>query len=358
MVTAVAAFLAGAGLFAIAARGARAGTIHFLTGNMASALIVGSLAFACFVAALTFLMPGRLRRVVRAGEQPRLRPLVRLGAICVLFVLLIGAAVTDRAAGERILGLVPHTALWPVALAFAILFTLAFILPGLAYRTDPVEPSPVPSVPRAPRPLPKLAWSVKDLRSPALRRVLQAAFWAYIALVGFAFYAWAFTSVLPDPSIIEANRKYIIVTILLSTLVMGLPIVRARLSDGARDRLTHFRVKVPIFLGLLMFNGLAAVNLPERALPIAANWVLGHREESREVLVVEAKPRSGQRGCGAKIVVLLTPETGRRYDLCHMPKSIAEAAHPGDTLLLQGQSAGYGLVLERATLKGHADQGA
>ena len=325
---------------------------------MASALIVGSLAFACFVAALTFLMPGRLRRVVRAGEQPRLRPLVRLGAICVLFVLLIGAAVTDRAAGERILGLVPHAALWPVALAFALLFTLAFILPGLAYRTDPAVTSPVPSVPRAPRPLPKLAWSVKDLRSPALRRVLQAAFWAYIALVGFAFYAWAFTSVLPDPSIIEANRKYIIVTILLSTLVMGLPIVRARLSDGARDRLTHFRVKVPIFLGLLMFNGLAAVNLPERALPIAANWVLGDREESREVLVVEAKPRSGQRGCGAKIVVLLTPETGRRYDLCHMPKPIAEAARPGDKLLLHGQSSGYGLVLERATLKGDARQGA
>ena len=175
MVTAVAAFLAGAGLFAIAARGIRAGTIHFLTGNMASALIVGSLAFACFVAALTFLMPGRLRRVVRAGEQPRLRTLVRLGAICVLFVLLIGAAVTDRAAGERILGLVPHAALWPVALAFALLFTLAFILPGLAYRTDPAVTSPVPSVPKAPRPLPKLAWSVNDIRSPALRRVLQTA---------------------------------------------------------------------------------------------------------------------------------------------------------------------------------------
>ncbi len=319
---------------------------------MASALIAGSLAFACFVAALTFLMPGRLRRVVRAGEQPRLRPLVRLGAICVLFVLLIGAAVTDRAAGERILGLVPHAALWPVALAFALLFTLAFILPGLAYRTDPAVTSPVPSVPKAPRPLPKLAWSVNDIRSPALRRVLQTAIWAYIALVGFAFYAWAFASVLPDPSILEANRKYLTGTILLSTLVMSLPLLRARLSDDTRDRLTHFRVKAPILLGLLMFNGLMAMSLPERALPIAANWVLGDREESREVLVVESKPRSGQRGCGTKIVVVLNPETGRRYDLCHMPKTIAEAARPGDKLLLHGQSSGYGLVLERATLKG------
>ena len=284
MVTAVAAFLAGAGLFAIAARGIRAGTIHFLTGNMASALIVGSLAFACFVAALTFLMPGRLRRVVRAGEQPRLRTLVRLGAICVLFVLLIGAAVTDRAAGERILGLVPHAALWPVALAFALLFTLAFILPGLAYRTDPAVTSPVPSVPKAPRPLPKLAWSVNDIRSPALRRVLQTAIWAYIALVGFAFYAWAFASVLPDPSILEANRKYLTGTILLSTLVMSLPLLRARLSDDTRDRLTHFRVKAPILLGLLMFNGLMAMSLPERALPIAANWVLGRRTLQRRAL--------------------------------------------------------------------------
>ena len=39
-------------------------------------------------------------------------------------------------------------------------------------------------------------------------------------------------------------------------------------------------------------------------------------------------------------------------------KPIAEAARPGDKLLLHGQSSGYGLVLERATLKGAARQGA
>lgn len=348
-VTAVAAVMAGAGLFAIAARAMHAAVIHLATGNAASAVIVGVIALCCFLAALIFLMPSLLRRLIQAGEEPRHRPAIRLGAIVVLFTLLIAAKVTDRAAADRILGLVPHAALWPATLGVALLFTLAFILPGFAYSTGAAGASDPSRVPDTPRTESKLAWSVNNLRSPFLRRAVQALGIGYLALIVLAFYAWAFASVLPDPAILAANRKYLMVTILLPTLAMALPIWRAAITGDAKGTRTHLNVKAPIILGLLLFNGLMAVSLPERALPIVANLALGAHDERREVVVVEAKPRSGQRGCGAKIVVLLDRGTGREYDLCHMPRALAEKARPGDRLVLHGLSAGYGLVLERAT---------
>lgn len=170
-VTAVAAVLAGAALFAIAARGVGAGAIHLLRGHAGQAVIVGVLSAGCFLGALAFLLPGRLRRIIRAGEERRYRVPVTFAATVVLFTILIAAAVTDRASGERILGLVPPAALWPATLAFAALFTLAFILPGLAYRTGPNLPANTPEVPQ---PAPELAWSAKNFRSPLLRRTVLA----------------------------------------------------------------------------------------------------------------------------------------------------------------------------------------
>jgi len=358
IVTALAALMAGAALFAIAARGIWASVSHALTGNAGNALLVGLIAVACFLAALAFLVPGWFRRIIRTGEQRRYRMPVTFGASVVLLVIAFGAAVTDRASGDQISGLVPHKALLPATLAFAALFCLAFIVPGLAYRMNPDGKASLPDASRAPRPAPKLAWSVDNLGSPGLRRAVQASGLVYVALAGLAFYAWAFASVLPDPAIVEANRRFISLSILLPTLVIGLPLWRAPITGGAGGRLDHFKAKGPALLGLLMFNGLMAVNLPERALPILASWVMPGHVDSRAVTVVAAKPRSGQRGCGAKIVILLNPATGRQYDLCHMPHDVARKARPGDGLILHGTSAGFGLVLERATLIPQPDDSA
>lgn len=349
-VTVMAALLAGAGLFAIAARGMHAAAIHVATGNTGSAMSVGIIASGSFLAALAFLMPSLRRRVIQAGGESGNRPAIRLGAIVVLFTLLIAAMVTDRAAGDRILGLVPHAALWPVTLGVALLFTLAFIFPGFAFRNGAAPASGRSRASETPRPSPKLVWTVHQLRSPVVRRAVQALAIAYFGLIGLAFYAWAIASVLPDPAILEANRKYLWMTILVPTLAMAIPIWRAAITGDMQDRATHLKLKAPIILGALLFNVLMAISLPERALPIVANIALGAQEESREVIVLEAKPRSGQRGCGAKIVVLLDRETKRDYDLCHMPRHLAEMAVPGDRLVLHGLSAGYGLVLKRATI--------
>lgn len=155
---------------------------------------------------------------------------------------------------------------------------------------------------------------------------------------------------LPDPAIIATNRRYLALSIALPTLAIAIPLWRIPITGTAQGREAHFRAKAPVILGLLLFNGLMAIGLRERALPIVANAVLGAREESRAVTVVEARPRSGLRGCGAKIVVLLDPGTGRHYDLCRMPKELAEKARPGDRLILHGRTAGYGLVLKAAAL--------
>ena len=152
IVTALAALMAGAALFAIAARGIWASVSHALTGNAGNALLVGLIAVACFLAALAFLVPGWFRRIIRTGEQRRYRMPVTFGASVVLLVIAFGAAVTDRASGDQISGLVPHKALLPATLAFAALFCLAFIVPGLAYRMNPDGKASLPDASRAPRP--------------------------------------------------------------------------------------------------------------------------------------------------------------------------------------------------------------
>lgn len=324
--------MAGLSLFGIAATGARAVTSHLWYGDLRSALIVGTLAALCFAASLIFLMPGRLRRLIalRAGSFAQV-----FFAIVVLFVVLVATAVVERGAGEKVLGLVPRGFIVPISATLSILFFVAFVFPGIAYPASIKNKAPRPA-----GPAPKLVPVDNTLLSPWLRFALRALAIAHVALWGLAFWAWAFATVIPEPAIIEANRKYIVLTLLLSILPLGTFLALAPITNGS-TRQDHLRVKLPVLLGLLLGNGLAAVVLPERVLPKVANAVLGASWETRPYAVVSSTAKSGLKGCRVKVVILLNPATGRKYDLCGVSKTIAERARPGATLNVLGKTSGY-----------------
>ena len=343
-ITTATALMAGLALFAIAASGVRAVTSHLWYGNFRSALIVGTIAALCFAASLMFLMPGQRRRIIAAGEAPNYRPVVRLAASLVMFAVLIAAAVLERGAGDKTFGLVPRGLIFPASLAFAMLLLVTFIYPGLAYRlSDRPRTEPRPE----PRPAPEMALQAINLRSPVLRLGLRLLGIGYLVLVALAFYFWLFAKVIPHPAIIEANRSYFALSLLLLSLPIAIPVLRTPITGDGTAWTDHLRAKWAAMLGLVMFNSLIVLVLPERGLPILANAALGASLETRPYTVVSSKPKSGLKGCGAKMVILLNPETGRTYGLCGMSKAIAERAAPGDTLHVLGKTSGYGLVIQR-----------
>lgn len=162
-----------------------------------------------------------------------------------------------------------------------------------------------------------------------------------------AFCFWQFAQVIPDPAILDANRSWFALSLLLVSLPITIPILRAPITGDATTWTDHLRAKWAHVLGVVMFNGLIVLALPERGLPILANAALGASWETRPYMVISATAKSGLRGCGARIEILLNPATGRTYGLCGMPKIIAERARPGDTLNVLGKTSGYGLVIER-----------
>lgn len=347
VITTATAIMAGLSLFWIATTGARAAAVHLWHGDIRPALLVGAIAALCLGASLIFLMPAQRRRIIAAGETPQYRQIVGFWASLILLAVLIGAAVLSKGTGDTVLGFVPRSVIFPASVGFALLFLVTFIFPGLAYRLSALPRTK----PRAnPRPAPELSWSVTNVRSPALRIGLRVLASGYAVLLLLAFCFWQFAQVIPDPAILDANRSWFALSLLLVSLPLAIPILRAPITGDATTWTDHLRAKWAHVLGVVMFNGLIVLVLPERGLPILANAALGAGWETRPYTVVSAAAKSGLRGCGARIEILLNPATGRTYGLCGIPKGVAGQARPGDTLLVLGRSAGYGLVIKRVML--------
>lgn len=328
----------GLALFGIAWAGVQAAILHVRNGDPSEALIVGAMALAAFLTCLMFVMSGMLRQFIELGARPALRGPIRFGASLVLLVLLLAYAVVQKGTGALLFGFLPRDALFPMTLIFAVLFCVVFIYPGLAYPKGVKEP------PRVVAPRPRIVNEPAQL-PPVLRVALLIASIATILLGLFATYAFLFGRVIPDPDIIEANRKYLPLSAFLASLPFGLHIATRPITDG-RTLIDHLRAKGPLLLTFVGINGLICVALPERGLPILANAVLDAKPETQSYRVISAKPRSGIRFCGAKVEIELDPATGRRFDLCHMPVEIAKRAKPGDALYFHGRSAGFGMTPE------------
>lgn len=342
LLTATVSAVCGLALFGIAWAGVRAAIFHVLHGDLSKALIVGAMVLAAFLACLIFVMSGMLRQFVELSARPHLRGPIRFGASLVLLTLLLGSAVAQKRPEALLFGFLPRDALFPMTLIFAVLFCVVFIYPGLAY------PKGVKAPPRVVVPRPQIVNGPAYL-PPVLRGALRIVSFATLLLGLFAAYAFLLGRVIPDPEIIEANRKYLPLSALLASLPLCLLIATQPITNG-RTLIDHLRAKGPLVLVFVVINGLICIALPERGLPILANAVLDAKPETRSYRVVSAKPRSGLRFCGAKVVIELDPATGRRFDLCHMPVEIAKRAMPGDELYFHGKSAGFGLTPEGITL--------
>jgi hypothetical protein len=294
---------------------------------------------------LAFLMPGVLRRMIELGGKPGYRGPISFGASLVLFAVLLASAGAERQPGNLVFGILARGSFAALVLAFSALFLVLFIYPGFAYparRKGDAPPVQAPSL--------QVVKGLDHIKTPWMRGVIRVAAFGYLALWGFAFYVFQFANVIPEPAIVEANRRYLVLTTLLSLLPMGAFLAAAPISNG-KTFMDHVRAKWFLFLGFGLINGFAVMDVMERGLPIVANAVLGAKLEIRSYKVISAKPKSGLRGCGAKVVILLNPETDRSYDLCRMPQEIAERARSGDMLDVLGKSAGFGMTIERLQLR-------
>lgn len=340
LLTASVSVVTGLALFGIAWAGVRVAIIHVLHGDPSRALIVGTMALVAFLTCLLFLMPSMLRQFVELGARPDLRGPIRFGASLVLLTLMVGYAVLLMRPEALLFGVLPRGALFPMTLIFAMLFCLVFIYPGLAYPKGVQVPPP--------RPKPQIVHGPPQL-PPVLRGAFRTLIIANVLLGLFSAYAFLFGRVIPDPTIVEANREYLLLNAFLVSLPLGLHFAARPITQG-RTLIDHLRAKGPLLLSVIAVNGLVCLALPERGLPILANALCDAKPEARSYRVISARPMSGLKFCGAKVVIELDPETGRRFDLCHMPVNIAERAKPGDTLYFSGKSAGFGLMPERVML--------
>jgi hypothetical protein len=345
IITTTVAIITGAALFATACRGIWALSVHIQRGDTSSALSVGLLSLAAFLVSLAFLMPSVLRRMIELGGKPGYRGPISFGASLVLLAVLLACAGAERQPGNLMFGILTRASFAALVLTYSVLFLIVFIYPGYAYparqRGDAL---PV----QAPRP--RIVNGLDHIKTPWLRGVIRVAALGYLALWGFAFYAFQFAQVIPEPVIVEANRRYLVWTVLLSLLPLGAFLAAAPISDG-KTFMDHVRAKWFLLLGIGLFNGFAFIDLPERGLPILANALFEAKLEVQSYQVISAKPKSGLRGCGARVVILLNPETGRSYGLCRVPIKIAERAKSGDMLDVLGRSAGFGLTIERFQLR-------
>ena len=340
LLTASVSVITGLALFGIAWAGVRVAIIHVLHGDPSRALIVGTMALVAFLTCLLFLMPSMLRQFVERGARPDLLGPIRFGASLVLLTLLLGYAVLLMRPEALLFGVLPRGGLFSMTLIFAMLFCLVFIYPGLAYPKGIQAPPP--------RPKPQIVHAPPQL-PPVLRGAFRTLIIANVLLGLFSAYAFLFGRVIPDPTIVEANREYLLLSAFLASLPLGLHIATRPITQG-RTLIDHLRAKGPLLLSVIAVNGLVCLALPERGLPILANALGDAKPEARSYRVISARPMSGLKFCGAKVVIELDPETGRRFDLCHMPVNIAERAKPGDTLYFSGKSAGFGLTPERVML--------
>lgn len=343
-ITTAVASIAGIALFGIACRGVWALSVHIQRGDTPSTLLVGLLSLAAFLVSLVFLMPSAVRHMIELGGKPGYHGPVSFGASLVLFAVLLACAEAGRQPGNLVFGILSRASFAALVAVFSVLFLVLFIYPGFAY------PARKRDEPTVPAPKARLVEGLDHIKSPWLRGAIRITGTGYLVLLGFAFYAHQFAQVIPEPAIVEANRRYLVLTCFLTLLPWGALLAAHPISYGS-TLTDHVRAKWFLLLSIGLVHGLACIALPERGLPIVANALLEAKLEIQSYQVISSKPKSGLRGCGAKVVILLNPEPGRNYDLCRVPVTIAERTKSGDMLDVIGKSAGFGMTIEGFKLR-------
>lgn len=252
------AILTGLALFAIACRGIWGLSIYIQREEILSALSIGVLSLGAFLLSLLFLMPKAFRHIIQLGGKPENRGPITFGASLVLLAVLLASAVSVRESGNLVFGVLPRGYFSAVVALFSVMFLALFVFPGLAYparRKGDALSVQTPTL--------RTVKGLYNIKTPWLRRVIKITVIGNVALWGLAVYAQLFAQVIPEPGIVEANRRYLILTFLLSLLPLSMLLVATPINGGS-TLMDHVRAKGFLLLGIGVLNGFACIDVSER----------------------------------------------------------------------------------------------
>ena len=276
------------------------------------------------VCASVFAVPTLRRAILRQTSRSGTRGLIAFLATLVLFLILFPAVMLI---GSRT-GLA-------LCLGFALLYTLAFILPGLAYRPyrQTAAPPDQPLVEHPVRP--------KDIARyrPLALIALPLFFLGMIqAIAGMLFIAAT-----PSPEWRAAGWFWLPLT----TALLFLPILPAilirRYSGGSGGIDSPLGQRIVLLLGGLGVSILFAWQFQTKTLVWGWNKITGAAVGMQTFVVAKAEPRSGLRGCHARIIAFAKDRPEATFDLCNYPRTFVETLSPGDVLSATARTSYFGL---------------
>lgn len=289
-------------------------------GNVARIAI--TLGYVALLAA--FVLPGLRRRILAATARPGARgPVIVLATIVLFFPILI-----------PLVAVAPNG--WPLAgtIGFAVAYAAVFIFPGYAYRPW-----------HAPRskggvPVKGPSWVI---RSPVLRRL--GILWVVVFLggLGLTIAGMLFIRAAPSPGWLRT----VWLTLPLTTLVLAAPLLAIIRSmtwtggTGGLDSPTGQRVML-IASGLLVC-GLIAWQVQTKAFVWGWNRLTEAPIRAQAFTVLEAKPRSGLKGCGARIIARAQDRPEEKIDLCNYSRDFVASLKPGDTIATLARESRFGM---------------
>ena len=291
------------------------------TGFTTFAAITASVYLVC---AGVFAMPTLRRVILRQTSRSGTRGLIVFLATLVLFLILFPVVILIRS----------RTGL-ALCLGFALLYTLAFILPGLAYRPyrQAATPPDQPLVEHLVRPK-----NIARYRALALI-ALPLFFLGMIQAIG----GMLFIAAMPSPEWRAAGSFWLPLT----TAVLFLPILPTilirRCSGGSGGFDSPLGQRIVLLLGILGVSILFAWQFQTKTLVWGWNKITGAAVEMQTFVVAKAEPSSGLRGCHARIVAFAKDRPEAAFDLCNYPRAFVETLAPGDILTATARKSYFGL---------------
>lgn len=370
LVTLSAAAFSGFILLATAARGFAVIPTHLALGDPRSAVFVGVIAALLFGLSLVFLMPGIGGRVLRGGRASLGPSVMRTAAFMVLCCFLILLLLVSLAAQGPILGFFPLEWLPLAIVLFILVFTAAYILPGVAYRASAapgrrepaaqsISPVPARTMPQpAPQPVPQPdapptpAAAAHAPTWPRLKPGPVLKLFLHLTLVLAAAALWAINSADVVPTVegmdrVEGPARLAFLAVTAPLLVM---VASSPMSHGA-TLARRLVVKTFAIVVLTVIGGIWGMALPQRIAPYVAEALHGSDQGARRYTVLSfGTDKNSRDTCDSHVEVALDGATDRSFEVCRIPRDLIDRLEPGKDIEFVGRITDYGMIWTEARL--------